>query len=680
MLGNAPMTGAERARKYRAAHIEDEIVKARNARDKRKYRHNNSKWQTDVSYLSRPFIAWDGEGVTVDGVHKYVMLAGKHTDGGGSYKADPAGLSTAVVFETILKLADRFPGAIHIIYGGGYDFNMAMRDIPRWILERVYKNKFQVWNGYRIGWRPGKSFYICRVDDDGNKVGTGVTIYDVVSFFQCPFVKACDEYLGDAFTNREMIVANKALRSSFKMSDVPEMRVYNDAELDNLLALMHELRERLNKVTLRPRRWDGPGAVASALLLREKVKDAMCETPAAVAQAARYAYAGGRFEVIKFGHVEREVYEYDVNSAYPSALRHVPNLARGKWVHSQGDAGPFEFALYRIDSDAYRMDIPAPLPRRDENGTICYPLGVVGWYWSPEREACDLYCEKGYGKRTILESWVFVPDDVDDKPLAFIEPLYLKRRALKKAGDGAHVGIKLALNSLYGKMAQQIGWELRPDGTLRIPPFHQLEYAGYATSHCRAAVLTAALEDIESVIAFETDALFTERKLPVTIGTNLGDFEVTEFANLSYVQSGMYFGTLTDGKEVAKTRGVDRGELTRELVLSKLTEPLAADRYASAYLTRFVGAGIALMQGMSKWRTWERMEKKMTLEPTGKRIHIECDACTDDGIALGEWHETMCPMISKELSREFPIEWVNPNPAMTELAELRERGYDNDFE
>jgi hypothetical protein len=270
----------------------------------------------------------------------------------------------------------------------------------------------------------------------------------------------------------------------------------------------------------------------------------------------------------------------------------------------------------------------------------------------------------------VLETWVFNSTSTE-KPFAFIEPLYNKRRALKKAGDGAHVGIKLALNSLYGKLAQQVGWE-RTEKGLRIPPFHQIEWAGFTTSHCRAAVLRACLGNLESVIAFETDAVFTSAPLNVPTGSALGEFEAVEFQNLTYVQSGMYFGVLSDGTTVDKTRGVDRGSLGRDSILAGLANPNATDRKCVASLTRFVGAGIALAQNFTRWRKWETVTKNLTLEPTGKRIHLECDACQDDdGLTLGAWHETMCPMLNDAHSCEFPIEWVNPDPNMAELEERR---------
>lgn len=670
-----PVPGIERQAKYYAAHTE-RVAKAKTA-----YRHDNSKWQTDAKYLSRPFVAWDGEGITdPDGSHRYVMLAVKSaTD--SDYQANAKGLSTAQCFDMILDAGERNPGAIHVIYGGSYDFNMMLRDLPKAEVKLLVTNKFHQWQNYRLAYRQSKSFYVCKVDYDGNKIGKGVTIYDVVSFFQCAFVKACDSYLGDSFTNREMIVSNKALRSSFTDADIPDVRKYNDAELQNLLSLVRELRKRLNKVGLRPRRWDGPGAVASALLMRENVKAHMSVAPDEVARAARYAYAGGRFEVVKFGHVEGSAYEYDVNSAYPAAMTELPSLAGGSWEHIVGDPGPVPYALYHVEYCGTRADLPGAFFRRDSNGTICYPLMVTGWYWSPEVATGRKYCAEGYGNMSVKEAWVFHPA-TDTLPFEFVLGLYNKRRALKKAGDGAHMGIKLGINSLYGKTAQQVGWEIDTVKGLRIPPFHQLEWAGFTTSWCRAKVLEACLGNLENVIAFETDAMFTSVPLPVKVGTGLGEWEATEFSSLTYVTSGIYFGTKIDG-EVVKTRGVDLGQMDRADVLARMGERLAADRTVTVSVTRFIGAKLALAQDWSKWRRWVTMTKEIHLEPTGKRIHdgrLYGSPCGHDAaslklgesIKMGIWHHTVCPYESHKHSAEFPIEWVNPDPAMAMLTDLRE--------
>lgn len=633
--------------------------------NKTNYQRTNSKWETDASYLRRQFLAWDGEGITVaDGSHLYVMLANSE----GGYLADPAGLSTAACLAFILTEVAKYPGRINVIYGGGYDFNCWLADISKTDLEGVYRNKRWTIGDYKIAWQKGKAFYL-------SNGSAQVTIYDVVSFFQCAFVKACDDYLGDNFHHRDVIVENKALRSSFTAADIPTVKMYNEYELINLVSLMTELRARLNKVGLRPKRWDGPGAVASALLMRENIRDAETTTTSAVARASRYAYAGGRFEVARYGHVDTPAYEYDVNSAYPSAMRFLPNLRYGKWENYDSDPGDLPFALYRVRYQDGPTSLPGPLFSRSKNGTICYPRDVTGWYWSPEIAVTRDYVQQYGGTFTVLECWAFHENNPSDRPFNFVEKLYRKRQALKAAGDGAHVGIKLALNSLYGKLAQQVGWQpARGTTPLRIPPYHQLEWAGYITSTCRATVLRAAMQNLSAVIAFETDALFTSAPLNLDIGPDLGQFEVTAFNNLTYIQSGVYFGDLVNGGTVAKTRGVDRGTLTRQHVIAALTQPLAADRYAYAQLTRFVGAGIALAQNYARWRTWETAPKRLTLEPMGKRSHDVCEQCDPNsiGITLGVWHTTICPFVKPQVSCEFPIEWINPNPEMTMLTELRE--------
>ena len=658
-----PKTGAERQRAYRQSGKE----RAARAR----YRHNNSKHQTDASYLARKFRAFDGEGMTLpNGSHIYTMLAARLDGEDSTDIVNSSGLSTASIMEYILDTAT--DDAINVIYGGSYDFNMWLADLERVDLEAVYSKRYHVWRGYRLMWRRGKSFTVCRVDDKGERIGKSVTVYDIVSFFQCTFVKACDDYLGENFVGRELIVSTKDKRANFHLEDLADVRYYNDLELENLLSLAKELRARLNKVGLRPRRWDGPGAVAAALLTRENLKSHLAETPDEVARAARYAYAGGRFEVIKFGHVEQPAYEYDVNSAYPAALRNVPSLAQGTWKRYTGTAANSyaPFALYHIEYHGNNPRIPGALFRRDKNGSICYPLNVTGWYWTPEYEVASAYCDKGHGTMRVLEQWRFIPDANAPRPFAFIEPLYNKRRALKKAKDGAHVGLKLALNSLYGKLAQQVGAEMR-NGKIRKPPFHQIEYAGYTTSYCRAKVLFAVLNNLENVIAFETDAVFTTVPLSVPLTSELGDFERVSFGDLTYIQSGLYFGE--SETNISKTRGVDRGRLSRKEVLSKLTLVNADDRYAVVELTRFTGAGIALMHHFENWRKWERVTKRLTLEPTGKRIHASCTVDkAESGITLGLWHYTICPFMNDAHSAEFPIAWINPDPNMTALEEMRE--------
>lgn len=659
----APKSAAERQAAYRVTSKGRETKRRYRRSDKgkaekRRYCHDNSKYQTNASYLARGFRAIDGEGITLgDGSHIYVMLGQRDSFGDGDYIESRNGLTTVDIFESLLQWQD---DCITVVYGGIYDFNMMLSDLSRADLERLYDRRWIIWQGYRIAWRRGKSLYICRVDEDGVRVDNGVTVYDVVSFFQRPFVQACREYLGDAFLEPDTVVDNKARRSVFTLDDMATMRHYNDVELQNLLALMGELRERLNKVGLRPSRWDGPGAVASALLRREGVRDAMAETPRHVARAARFAYAGGRFEPLRFGSVTGPAYEYDINSAYPAAMGSLPNLARGYWSTDRRDKSA-PFALYHIHYAGKFSDLPGAMFRRDMNGTVSYPMGVTSWVWSPEYDAIRRYCEAGLGDYRVITRYVFNEDSAEDRPFAFVERLYKKRQALKKAGDGAESALKLALNSLYGKLCQQVGATQHRDGTWRIPPYHQLEWAGYITSYCRAKILDAITSNPEAIIAVETDALFSSEPLSLDCGDSLGQWKEIRFSQLTYVQSGVYFA---DGQAgIAKTRGVDRGDMTERDVIKLM---FSAEPYATVSMTRFIGLGVALQQSMERWQRWEKVEKTLTLHPTGKRVHHPGCSCH---MERGRWHLTMCPVLGHSHSAEYAVDWINPSEEMRLLRE-----------
>lgn len=678
-----PLSNAERQRRYRQRHGSSNEVR-------RRYRHNNSKHVTDAAYLSQPIVMFDGEGYTGDdGIHRYNLFAAMSSESSVVHSiSNNAGLSTMQVLDMIADMGIEYPGSIYAIYGGSYDINMLLRDLTDSEARRIYDTGSLRWEDYRLQWRRGKQLTVKRRDEKS------VVLYDVVSFFQRPFVDACDEYLctirghdhrdehgytqgEECWENRNGIVRSKARRGTFTPEELDDVADYNASELRNGIRLIQELRTRLNAVNLRPRRWDGPGAIAAALLTRERIKDARATCPPQVARAARYAYAGGRFELIRFGHCDAPAWEADLNSAYPAALATVPNLAKGEWeLTGPGEPITSDFALVQIQSEAYRDDVPAPLFCRLPNGAVSYPQNVTGWYWSPEYHSTVAYCEAGWGRMKVLAAWQFRPY-TDEKPFDFIHGLYLKRKALKAGKDGAHVGIKLALNSLYGKLAQQVGAR-EHEGKWRLPPYHQLEWAGYTTSWCRANMLRAALTNLESVIAFETDAVFTSAPLDIPKSDALGEFEDIRFENLTYVQSGIYFADTADGA-VTKSRGVDKGGLSREDVLNAFSQPRAADRHVVSSLTRFLTLGVALMQGMDKWRKWITMEKKITVEPTGKRIHSPYCWCMDSGeMALGRWHVTLCPHVGAMHSSEYPVMWINPDAAMSKLEELRRDEHEYD--
>lgn len=645
------------------AEARKKYEKTDKARSKRKAyytapkRRETKYLENGERYMSREFVAWDGEGMTEeDGSHTYFMIA--NSLGAEMYSRE--GLKTLDVFDLFMKYAG--DKRIHVGYGLGYDINMIVGDIPRDVLEVLYKEGTARWKGYGMEWRPGKSFALW-------KDGAYFRIFDVLPFFQRSFVSALDEYFGENWEYRDQIIAGKAARGSFQESQMEEVGEYNAAELVLLVRLVTTLRQRLFAVDLRISRWDGPGAIATALYKKYDTKSYMGEVPDPVAEASRNAYAGGRFELIRQGHSPYPAYQYDIRSAYPSAIATLPCLAHGKWTRRETPDTVLKFGMYRIEvhENINPFTQPQPLWRREKDGRIFYANKPHNWFWSPEAQLV-----LGDPRVTFHEAWEW-EQECDHEPFAFVEALYNKRAALKKAGDGAHIGLKLGLNSLYGKLAQQIGWNRDEEGQLRIPPYHCLEWAGYVTAHCRSNVYRAAMLAPNDIIAFETDAVFSRVPLAVDIGERLGQWEATEYSNLTYLKSGMYYATRSDGREVEKARGINKGTLTRQTVI----ENISGNNKMEARQTRFITLGQALHQDFTLWRKWITGPKMISTMVWGKRI--ECpfpdwwQKETGDG-----WAETMVGFNEEdEFSHPYTVAWIDPdNYEDADMMDIRKLDYE----
>lgn len=649
-------------------------------REKRaRSRKRGGRFMSDEDYLSRRIVGVDGEGVTRDdGSHDYIMLA---VSGAPSLrKPGNVALSRREILTYLWTTLE--PDDLNVIYGGSYDFNMWVKGTDAKTLTYLYHSGFlgqgALLDGFMVKWSKGKKFVI-------SKGGRSVTIYDTIAFFQQSFINACDSVL-KTYEGRNFLVKQKAARGTFNPDDADEISRYNNLEVDLLVRLIETLREHLNDAGYRPREWYGPGALASAVLTSEGIKSAMAVTPDRVRSAARKAYAGGRFEMFKYGDSCLPVWEYDINSAYPAAIQKLPNLQQGQWIHHDSDVGALPFALYHVryrklldwaDDDS-QLDVvnPGPFFYRMPHGAIAYPPVVDNWVWSPEVDAARLYVEKYGGELEITECWEFKRDPGSKLPFEFVGPLYAKRQNAKAARLGVQIAYKLILTSLYGKLAQQVGYVPATDKhPAKIPPFHQIEWAGYVTSYARALILKAITLDRDAVIAVETDALFTTHPLDLPLNGGLGAWKETRFDNLTYVQSGHYYADETDAGPIIKCRGIDKGEVTRDDIQQLLQSD--GSHQLVAPLTRFIGAGTGLVRGLGIWCRWLTENRTLSLYPTGKRIHSYCAACRDDGALGHDWHQTMVP-VPGGVSSEFPIAWENPNPAMQVLEDAR--GIVNEYE
>ena len=154
----------------------------------KKHKPSLTKWER------RKIVAWDGEGANLsDGTHVYNLLA--NSDGVRILNHD--GLPTKEVLNFFIRYGD--PQAINVIYGGSYDINMLLVDLPIEKIATLWQTGSCYWEDYRIWYTPRKKFTVQKLYlQPGKKKLRHVTftLWDVLGYFQTTFVAACRKWLG----------------------------------------------------------------------------------------------------------------------------------------------------------------------------------------------------------------------------------------------------------------------------------------------------------------------------------------------------------------------------------------------------------------------------------------------------------------------------------------------------
>ena len=608
---------------------------------------------------NKEFICWDGEGITFpDNSQQSYVLFGNSK----GYRVSSNDLGTKECLELMMRVEQDFPNAIHCGFAFTYDMEMILRDLPMHKMREIKQFGFCRWEGYRIEFRKTKWLAVSRPNELGRPIVC--KIWDVWSFFSTSFVVALREYIGDS-DEVKFIAEQKANRGLFTADDLNTglINQYMSAELRQMKTLMDTLRERLYNADMRITNWHGPGAIATYTMTQRGVKASMAIIPEQVAETTRFAYAGGRFELFKLGYHHDKVHSYDIRSAYPSAIRHLPNLTTGTWEYVRNPKTVAEFGVYKIRYTHPNLMTTRPMPfyYRDKNASVHFPNVVEGWYWSPEAAMAKHFNNEA----EIVEGWVY--HQTDERPFSWIEDTYNLRAQWKKEGNPSQIALKLLMNSMYGKFAQRVGYKGKES-----PTWHQLEWAGFITSHCRAKLFQGMVEAHSkgSLIAVETDGIFSTEPLEtLTLGENLGEWEHEEYDALIYLQSGFYFKQ-RNGKWESRSRGFDKGSITVEDAIGALGKwkpwndeaPLGS---ILGTMTRFTTMGqyLSYQNGETWRRTWNTNIRELKLGTDGKRVHrpLFCRACSQGISPVDILHDMT---ISQQVGgQSFPhiLPWIDGN-------------------
>jgi hypothetical protein len=590
----------------------------------------------------RPFIFWDGEGLTENNRHPYSLFGCSTGD-----RIKYIDLSTLDCLSLILEVEAKNPRAIHVGYSFGYDVNMIIRDLNFRQLLMLKEKGSTSWKGFNLEYIPRKWFSVTR-----GRISA--KIFDTFLFFNCGFAKALGKYGIGTPEDIARIESGKEERPNFTWADIDSIEKYWETELKYGVELITKLRDILYGAGFRIQSWHGPGALASYALNHHGTLRYMDKgIDRQVNEASQYAMFGGRFQPFLAGYYEGPVHERDINSAYAYAFSRLPDLSSGKWLHIYSpdpiDSQTRRMGLYKIRRLSKPGRNPMPLPHRSKGGQVTYPPCVEGWYFAPEAALVSQD-----SKAEFMEAWVY--EDDGTYPFSWVSDAYDERLALQLANDPTEKALKWMLAALYGQCAQRTGWE-RTGGP---PKWHQLEWAGTVTAECRAMVYAAAIRAKSSLVSIDTDGFMSTEPvntLPNGVGNKLGQWKKSEYTGLLFIQNGIYWLRDQEGFWLPpKSRGIPR----KKLDFSTVYPIICANQNIRVTQHMFTGFGLAISQNLAKWRTWTDVERSVTFGGNGKAYHKTglCPTC-QKGIGWGEGLHPLLPVIPLEIeSSKHKLPWL----------------------
>lgn len=581
-----------------------------------RYRNNNPeqvakdnvrRYRQHSSRPVKPFAGVDGEGGTVQGFHRYVLLrAGEHvlTEPEPKHVGMFPSVGSGLAWHDILDWLCHLPvDKEYVSFYFDYDVTMILRQCkPSQIKNLVLKGFGRIGNDMDGWWfvhyRPRSEVTACPAVRDPSAPngwasdpsrGHFIRISDTSKFFQCAFMKVITDWQVCTVEELEFIGHGKESREVFQFIDSDEraeVTEYNHMECVKLCEVMDQFRAACDIAELRPARWQGPGYLAKAAFRKYGVprrKNWEERIPKEITIAGTSSLYGGWFECSQFGPVpgiigpERSpgqlgylarfdnlIVEDDLKSAYPWAATYLPCLRHSRFEKRTPRDGEYALQFAEVTYDGYSdengyirkpdgtydLDFPyyMGLPHRDKTGRVCRPLHTTGWYWNFELN------EARHQNVNVHESYVWVSDCRCDS-FGFIHDLFELRQELERTHKNRGKPIKLGLNSLYGCLAQRVGSR----------PFTNHVAASFITAFTRARLMRTihehscerGLQCGSNVVMVATDAIFFqgdpgfgEKKTD-----ELGAWERKEHRNGIFVVQGGVYWPRGESAE-SKTRGV----------------------------------------------------------------------------------------------------------------------------
>ena len=304
------------------------------------------------------------------------------------------------------------------------------------------------------------------------------------------------------------------------------------------------------------------------------------------------AYFGGRVEVFRTGLFNKKLYYYDITSSYPWSMTHeLPTYFKGFFappkdiLEALSHCGISE-ATVHIPAGKFYLPV---LPMRFK-GKLIFPDGTIKGRWT-NLELLALW-ERGHKKGVKIK----IHGQARYEKMAFLKPFvdmfYSLRKQAKKEGDEFRsYAYKILLNSLYGKLVENIDRKSILHGTdlvnsaieeygknsviptstpgiyslntQNLGPFRHVAAGSYVTSYSRIRLLEGmetCLKEGGKIYYCDTDSIITDKEINTfkeQDASQLGTFKLEYvFKHAEFVCPKVYRGKTIDGKSIYKVKGM----------------------------------------------------------------------------------------------------------------------------